>query len=84
MYIKDDKMGINNKLIENEYLKYIGDNNELKIKKGFPVVAVDNGVKMKDSKFSMDKKSEFDRTVTYNLKPGYKECFGVGVSFRRK
>ena len=84
MYIKDDKMGINNRLIENEYLKYIGDNNELKIKKGFPVVAVDNGVKMKDSKFSMDKKSEFDRTVTYNLKPGYKESFGFGVSFRRK
>ncbi len=84
MYIKGDRMGINNRLIENEYLKYIGYSNEFKIKKGFPVVAVGSGVKMKDSKFSMGKTNEFDRTITYNLKPGFKESFGFGVSFKRK
>ena len=85
MYIKDDRMGISNRLIENDYLKYIGDSNELKIKQGFPSVSVAGGVKIKESNFTMNKgDNEFDRTITYNLKTGFKESFGFGVSFKRK
>ena len=92
MYIKSDKMGINNRLIENDYFKYVDMSNELKIKSGFPVVELDNGMMMKtvgenvlkDSNFTMSKTNEFDRTRTYNLKPGVKESFGFGVSFKRK
>ena len=39
---------------------------------------------MKDSKFTMGKINEFDRSITYNLKPGFKENFGFCVSFKRK
>ena len=39
---------------------------------------------LKDSKFVIGKINEFDRTITYNLKPGFKESFGFGVSFKRK
>ena len=84
MYIKDERMRTNNIKIENEYLKHMGDNNELKIKLGFPIISVGDGVMLKDSKFIMLKTNEFDRDVTYNLKPGFKESFGFGVSFRRK
>lgn len=84
MYIKSDRMGMNNRMIENEYLKYMNKSNELKIKNGFPVISVDGGVMMKDSKFIMSKINEFDRFITYNLKPGFKESFGFGVSFKRK
>jgi hypothetical protein len=58
--------------------------NENKIKNGFPVIKVENGVMLKDSKFVISKTNEFDRTITYNLKPGFKESFGFGVSFKRK
>ena len=77
MYIKEERMKINDKKIENEYLKYVGINNEEKRKNGFD---------LKDSKFSMSKNNtnEFDRTIIYNLKPGFKENFGFSVSFRRK
>ena len=84
MYIKSDKMRINDKLIENEYLKYMNMSNEIKIKNNFPVLDVDGGVVMKDSKFIMGKINEFDRIITYNLNMGYKESFGFGVSFKRK
>lgn len=84
MYIKSDRMGMNNRIIENEYLKYMNKSNEFKIKNGFPVISVDEGVMMKDSKFTMGKINEFDRFITYNLKPGFKENFGFGVSFKRK
>ena len=84
LYIKDERMRTNNIKIENEYLKYMGDSNEFKIKLGFPVISVGDGVMLKDSKFIMLKTNEFDRDVTYNLKPGFKESFGFGVSFRRK
>ena len=84
LYIKDERMRTNNRKIENEYLKHMGDSNELKIKLGFPVVSVGDGVMLKDSKFIMLKTNEFDRDVTYNLKPGFKESFGFGVSLRRK
>ena len=84
LYIKDERMRTNNRKIENEYLKHMGDSNELKIKLGFPVVSVGDGVMLKDSKFIMLKTNEFDRDITYNLKPGFKESFGFGVSFRRK
>lgn len=84
LYIKDERMQINNRKIENEYLTHMCNNNELKIKMGFPVISVGDGVMLKDSKFIMFKTNEFDRDVTYNLKPGFKESFGFGVSFRRK
>ena len=84
MYIKDERMRINDKKIENDYLKYINKNNEFKIKNGFPVIKVEDGVMLKDSKFVISKTNEFDRTITYNLKPGFKESFGFGVSFKRK
>ena len=84
MYIKSDRMGMNNRIIENEYLEYMNKSNEFKIKDGFPVISVDEGVMMKDSKFTMGKINEFDRSITYNLKPGFKENFGFGVSFKRK
>ena len=84
MYIKDERMRINDKMIENEYLKYMNKNNELKIKNGFPFIEVEDGKMLKDSKFVIGKINEFDRTITYNLKPGFKESFGFGVSFKRK
>ena len=84
MYIKDERMRINDKMIENEYLKYMNKNNEFKIKNGFPVIEVKDGKMLKDSKFVIGKINEFDRTITYNLKPGFKESFGFGVSFKRK
>ena len=84
MYVKDERMRINDKKIENEYLEYMDKNNELKIDNGFPVIDVEEGVILKDSKFIMGKLNEFDRIITYNLKPGFKESFGFGVSFKRK
>ena len=83
LYIKDERMGIRDKKIENEYLKYVDKTNELKIKNGFPVIEVESG-RLKDSKFIMGKINEFDRQVVYNLKSGFKESFGFGVSFKRK
>ena len=84
MYTKGDRVRINNNLIENDYLKYVDKNNEFKIKNDFPVIAVDGVKVIKDSNFTMGKTNEFDRTITYNLKPGFKESFGFGVSFKRK
>jgi hypothetical protein len=84
LYIKDDRMRLNDKKIENEYLRYVDKNNEFKIKNGFPVIEVDGGMIMKDSRFIMGKINEFDRSVTYNLKAGFKESFGFAVSFKRK
>ena len=83
MYIKSDRMRINDKKIENEYIRYLNKDNDFKIKSGFPAISVEDGV-LKDSKFIMGKTSEFDRTITYNLKPGFKESFGFSVSFKRK
>jgi hypothetical protein len=85
MYIKNERMGIKDKLIENEYLRYMDKSNELKIKNGFPVITIDgDGMMLKDSMFIMGKLNEFDRFVTYNLNPGFKESFGFGVSIKRK
>ena len=84
MYVKNDRMGINNRKIENEYLKYVDKSNYIKMKNGFPVVQVEDGVMMKDSNFIVNKLNEFDRVITYNLKSGFKESFGFGVSFKRK
>jgi hypothetical protein len=84
MYVKEERMRINDKNIENEYLKYVGESNEIKIENGFPVEIVGDGVVLKNSKFSMGKINEFDRMITYNLKNGYKESFGFGVLFKRK
>jgi hypothetical protein len=72
-------------MIENEYLKYINISNSDKLDNGFPSIKVkDNCEMMKESSFIMKKVNEFDRTITYNLKPGFKESFGFGVSFKRK
>ena len=86
MHVKDDRMKTNDKKIENEYLKYVNKDNELKINNGFQSISVDNDVVLKDSKFTMGKVSsnEFDRTITYNLKPGFKESFGFSISLKRK
>ena len=84
MYVKEEKMQTNNKKIENDYLEYVNFINEDKIKVGFPVIDVEGGIMMKDSKFVMSKTNEFDRNIVYNLKTGFKESFGFGVSFRRK
>ena len=84
MYIKSEPMRINDKHIENEYLKYVSISNELKIKNGFPIISNSDDLKMKESPFSMQKINEFDRIITYNLKSGFKESFGFAVSFRRK
>ncbi len=84
MYIKEERMRINDKNIENEYLKYVGESNEIKIENGFPVESVGDGVVMKNGKFSIGKINEFDRMITYNLKNGFKESFGFGISFKRK
>jgi hypothetical protein len=84
MYIKDERMRIHDSKIENEYLKYVNKSNENKIQSGFPVIEVDKGVIMKDSKFIMGKLNEFDRSVVYNLKAGFKESFGFGVLIKRK
>ena len=84
MYIKDERMRINDKMIENEYLKYINKDNVFKYNNGFQGVEDGDKVVLKDSKFVIGKINEFDRTITYNLKPGFKESFGFGVSFKRK
>ena len=84
MYIKGEMMKINDKMIENEYLKYVDENNEFKIKNGFPVIMVGDEVNLKNSNFTMSKINEFDRDITYNLKPGFKESFGFAVSIKRK
>ena len=84
MYIKSDIMKINNKKIENEYLKYVDIDNDNKIKNGFQVITVDGKNVLKSCQFVMSKINEFDRIITYNLKPGFKESFGFGVSFKRK
>jgi hypothetical protein len=88
MYIKGDRMRIHDKRIENEYLKYVNKDNDFKFKNGFDGVIIGdkNVLKLKDSNFRMIKVSEneFDRTIIYNLKPGFKESFGFEVSFRRK
>ena len=84
MYIKSDMMRINNKKIENEYLKYVDINNDDKIKKGFQVIIVDGKNMLKSCQFVMSKINDLDRIITYNLKPGFKESFGFGVSFKRK
>ena len=84
MYIKSEPMRVNDKHIENEYLKYVSMSNEFKIKNGFPIISNSDEPKMKESPFSMHKVNEFDRIITYNLKSGFKESFGFAVSFRRK
>ena len=84
MYIKSDSVGKHNKNIENEYLRYVDKNNEQKIKLGFPIVIVEGKDVLKDSKFIMSKINDFDRHIIYNLKTGFKESFGFGVSIKRK
>ena len=86
MYVKEDRMKINDKKIENEYLKYVNKDIESKFNNGFQGIKDGDEVVLKDSKFTIGKVStnEFDRTITYNLKPGFKESFGFRVSFKRK
>ena len=59
-------------------------NNKEKIEDGFPVTIVDGKKVLKNSQFIITKNNEFDRTITYNLKPGFKESFGFAVSLKRK
>ena len=84
MYVKSDMMKIKDKNIENEYLKYMNKNNDIKIRDGFPSVYVNGKNVIKESKFTMSKINEFDRLIVYNLKQGYKESFGFGISIKLK
>ena len=84
MYIKSESFGKHDKMIENEYSRYLNKNNELKIKLGFPVVVVDGENVLKEGNFRMNKINDFDRHIIYNLRPGFKESFGFGVSIKRK
>ena len=42
LYIKDERMRSNNRKIENEYLKHMGDSNELKISNFFIITSLLN------------------------------------------
>jgi hypothetical protein len=84
MYVRSDRESINNRLINNDYLKYISISNDAKIKNGFPTEYVNGSLVLLDSAFTMSKVNEFDRLITYNLTTGVKESFGFAVSFRRK
>ena len=84
MYIKSNKVGVHDNKINNDYIRFLNKNNEYKIKFGFPVVVVNGEEVLKESVFSMNKINEFDRHITYNLKRGFKEIFGFGVSIKRK
>jgi hypothetical protein len=84
MYIKSESVGKHDRMIENEYLRYLDKNNELKIKLGFPVVVVDGENVLKEGNFRMNKINDFDRHIIYNLRPGFKESFGFGVLIKRK
>ena len=84
MYIKGERMRINDKRIENEYLKYMNQSNDVKIKNGFPIAIINGEAILEDKLFTMSKTNEFDRDITYNLNNGFKESFGFGVSIKRK
>ena len=84
MYIKSNIVGVHDNKINNDYIRFLNKNNEYKIKFGFPVVVVNGEDVLKESIFSMKKINEFDRHITYNLKRGFKESFGFGVSIKRK
>lgn len=84
MYIKSDRVGKNDRLIENEYSKYLNVNNEIKIELGFPYEMIDREKVLINGKFTMKKINEFDRYIQYSLKPGFKESFGFAVSIKRK
>ena len=64
LYIKDERMRINDKIINNEYLEFLDKGNEIRIESGFPVVEINGGKAMKDSRYGMSKVNEFDRIVT--------------------
>ena len=84
MYVRGERVSTNNRLIENDYLKYISISNETKIKNGFPTEYVNGSLVLLDSAFTMSKVNEFDRCITYNLTTGLKESFGFAVSIKRK
>ena len=77
-------MKINDNQIENEYLKYMSIDNDNKINEGFPYTIVNGKKTLNNNQFIIVKNNEFDRTITYNLKPGFKESFGFAVSLKRK
>jgi hypothetical protein len=87
MYVKGDKVGINDRLIENEYYKYLDKENNLKIKSGFPIINDNGKYVLENSKISRIEKSninEFDRCIHYYLKTGFRETFGFAVSIKRR
>ena len=84
MYVKGERVNVRDKVIENEYLKYVDKDNMFKIKNGFPVISDGEKHELKNGVFTLGKTDEFDRDIVYNLNVGFKESFGFGVSFRRK
>ena len=84
MYVKGERVNVRDKVIENEYLKYVDKDNMFKIKNGFPVISDGEKHELKNGVFTLGKTDEFDRDIVYNLNVGFKESFGFAVSFRRK
>lgn len=75
MFIKQDKTGVHDIRIDNDYITYIDKTvDELK-RKGF----IETNTIMV-SKVSLD---DFDRQVVYNLKNGYKEDFGFSFIIKK-
>ena len=76
VFVKQDKSGVHDSRIDNDYITYIDKTiDELK-KEGFKETKT-----ITMSKISLD---DFDRQIIYNLKNGYKEDFGFSFIIRKK
>lgn len=75
LFVRQDKMGIHDNRIDNDYITYIDMTvDELK-REGFNETRT-----ISMSKISLD---DFDRQITYNLKNGYKEDFGFSFIIKK-
>ena len=75
VFVKQDKSGVHDNRINNDYISYIDKSIDDLKNNGFNEV---NTISM--SKISLD---EFDRQITYNLKNGYKEDFGFSFIIKK-
>lgn len=75
LFVRQDKTGVHDTRIDNDYITYIDRTvDELK-KDGFNETRT-----ISVSKISLD---DFDRQITYNLKNGYKEDFGFSFIIKK-
>lgn len=75
LFVRQDKTGVHDTRIDNDYITYIDKTvDELK-KDGFNETRT-----ISVSKISLD---DFDRQITYNLKNGYKEDFGFSFIIKK-